>query len=526
MVFASNFGGLRGYSGRLVSATGRDTPRAKVLKASELTRSLVQVMSYSWSRAIGAVQDGGRKVSPFATDCGGLPTEIYARELLEAVPAAVFATDAVGRIVFYNQAAVDLWGIRPELGKTEWTGAWRLYRLDGTPLPHDQAPMAIALKEKRSVGNIEIIAERPDGSRVNLIPHPTLLYDASGSVTGAVNWLENVTDRERGDVYVQRLAAIVESSHDAVISKDLRGIITSWNQGAQLLFGYSPEDVVGKPITILFPPTHLDEEPAILERIQRGERVEHYETVRLHKDGHPIDISLTVSPVRNAEGKIVGASKVARDITEQKRAQMQRDLLLREMVHRTRNLLSVAGSLVTLSGRTAQTPDETVKAIRERLAALSVAYDLTLPEITDAGRGISRATTLHALLHTVMAPFSDRRNGGSVAANGPNVQLTGSAVTSFALLLHEFATNACKYGALLRAGGCVNVDWSTVNGELVLVWNERGGPHLEGKPQREGFGSVLSQAMVKQLGGQISRDWKLEGLSIRLLVPLERLIGS
>ena len=491
-----------------------------------MTRSLVQVMSYSWSRAIDAVQDGGRKVSPFATDCGGLPTEIYARELLEAVPAAVFATDAVGRIVFYNQAAVDLWGIRPELGRTECTGAWRLYRLDGTPLPHDQAPMAIALKEKRSVGNIEIIAERPDGTRVNLIPHPTLLYDASGSVTGAVNWLENVTDRERGDVYVQRLAAIVESSHDAVISKDLRGIITSWNQGAQLLFGYSPEDVVGKPITILFPPTHLDEEPAILERIQRGERVEHYETVRLHKDGHPIDISLTVSPVRNAEGKIVGASKVARDITEQKRAQKQRDLLLREMVHRTRNLLSVAGSLVTLCGRSAQTPDETVKAIRERLAALSVAYDLTLPEIADAGRGISRATTLHALLHTVMAAFSDQRNGGSVAANGPDVQLTGSAVTSFALLLHEFATNACKYGALLRDGGCVNVDWSTVNGELVLVWNERGGPLLDGKPQREGFGSVLSQAMVKQVGGQISRDWKPEGLSIRLLVPLERLIGS
>ena len=111
-----------------------------------------------------------------------------------------------------------------------------------------------------------------------------------------MNWLEDVTDRERGEAYVQRGGAIVESSHDAVISKDLRGIVASWNQGAQLLFGYSAEDVVGKPITILFPPAHLDEEPAILERIRRGERVEHYETVRLHKDGHPIDISLTVSP--------------------------------------------------------------------------------------------------------------------------------------------------------------------------------------------------------------------------------------
>jgi two-component sensor histidine kinase len=125
-----------------------------------------------------------------------------------------------------------------------------------------------------------------------------------------------------------------------------------------------------------------------------------------------------------------------------------------------------------------------------------------------------------------MAPFSDRKNGGSVAANGPDVQLTGSAVTSFALLLHEFATNACKYGALGHAGGCVNVDWSTVNGELVLVWSERGGPRLDEKPQREGFGSVLSQAMVIQVGGQISRDWKPEGLSIRLFVPLERLTGT
>ena len=164
--------GFGAIAGALASAARRDTLRAKVLKALKLIRSLIQVMSYSWSRAIDAVrlQDGGRKVSPFATDCGGLPAENYARELLEAVPAAVFATDAVGRIVFYNQAAVDLWGIRPELGKTEWTGAWRLYRLDDTPLPHDQAPMAIALKEKRSVGNIEIIAQRPDGTRCK--PYP------------------------------------------------------------------------------------------------------------------------------------------------------------------------------------------------------------------------------------------------------------------------------------------------------------------------------------------------------------------
>ena len=459
-------------------------------------------------------------MSPFATISGGLPAESYSRELLEAVSAAVFATDAVGRIVFYNQAAADLWGVRPELGKTEWTGAWRLYRLDGTPLPHDQAPMAIALTEKRALGNIEIIAERPDGSRVNLIPHATLLYDASGNVTGAVNWLEDVTDRERGDVYVQRLAAIVESSHDAVISKDLNGVINSWNQGAQRLFGYRAEDVVGKSITILFPPDHLDEEPTILERIRRGERIEHYETVRRRKDGTLVDISLTVSPVRNAEGKIIGASKVARDITEHKRAQQQRDLLLREMIHRTKNLLSIAGSLVVLGGRSAGTREQTLKDIRERLSALSRAQDLTLP---DAGGTTTRTTTLHTLLQTIMAPFSDRKNAGSFAANGPDAGLTGNAVTSFALLLHEFATNACKYGSLCQSGGRVNVEWSLVNDELSLIWTERGGLPVQGAPRSEGFGSVLTQAIARQLGGQITRDWKPEGLTISLSVPAGRL---
>jgi PAS domain S-box-containing protein len=119
----------------------------------------------------------------------------------------------------------------------------------------------------------------------------------------------------------QRLAAIVESSSDAIISKDLNGIIATWNAGAEKLFGYEAEEVVGRSITILIPPERLDEEPDILARIRRGERIEHYETVRQRKDGRRIDISLTVSPIVNAAGEVVGASKIGRDITLRKRAE-------------------------------------------------------------------------------------------------------------------------------------------------------------------------------------------------------------
>jgi len=169
--------------------------------------------------------------------------------------------------------------------------------------------MALALKEQREIRDMEAVAERPDGTRVHVISYPTPLYDASGALIGAVNMLINITDRKRSDMQAQRLAAIVESSDDAIVSKDLNGIITSWNRGAELLFGYTAEEVIGKPITILIPPDRIDEEPEIIECVRRGERVDHYDTVRRRKDGSLIDISLTVSPVRGADGRIIGASK-------------------------------------------------------------------------------------------------------------------------------------------------------------------------------------------------------------------------
>ena len=118
-----------------------------------------------------------------------------------------------------------------------------------------------------------------------------------------------------------RLAAIVASSDDAIISKSLDGVIVTWNEGATRIFGWQPEEVIGRSITLLIPPDRLEEEPAILARIRAGQRVDHYQTVRVRKDGSFVDISLSISPVRNAAGDIVGASKIARDITQQKRAE-------------------------------------------------------------------------------------------------------------------------------------------------------------------------------------------------------------
>jgi PAS domain S-box-containing protein len=208
--------------------------------------------------------------------------------------------------------------------------------------------------------------------------------------------------RRRAELDTRRLAAIVESSDDAILAKDLEGVITSWNQGAERLFGYTSDEVVGKPVTILIPEDRHDEEPTILARIRRGEHIDHYETIRQRKDGSLVEISLTVSPIKSSDGRIIGASKIARDITERRRAQEQQQLLLREMNHRVKNLFTLAGSLVSLSARSATTPGELASTVGARLAALARAHELTLSKAPGSPEPAAQSTTVHARSYPLM----------------------------------------------------------------------------------------------------------------------------
>jgi PAS domain S-box-containing protein len=452
--------------------------------------------------------------------------EAVFRTVLDALPA-LYITDAAGRITYYNEAAAALWGHRPKLGKNEWCGSWKLFWPDGTPLPHNECPMALALQQKRPIRGMEAVAERPDGIRVAFIPYPTPFFDESGALIGAVNMLVDISDRRRAELDAHRLAAIVESSDDAIVSKDLNGTIVSWNAGAERLFGYKAEEVIGKPITILIPHDRDNEEPFILERIRRGERIDHYETVRLRKDGSHVEISLSVSPVKDVEGRIIGASKIARDITERKRAQEQQTLLIREMSHRVKNLFTVTSAMVMLSARSAGSPEELAKAVRARLAALARAHELTRPGLIDKEEQGGKDTTLHAVVQTIFAPYLDpeRRSGYEpLIISGPDVPIRGNAITSFALILHELTTNAAKYGALSSPTGHIHVDCSASGGKLRMTWKESGGPRLDGQPKHEGFGGFLTRQIVSgQFGGQTSHDWNPEGLAVHLSVPLTNL---
>jgi PAS domain S-box-containing protein len=337
------------------------------------------------------------------------------------------------------------------------------------------------------------------------------LFDASGVLIGAVNMLIDITDRKRADAHAERLASIVESSDDAIVSKDLDGIITSWNRGAERLFGYLADEVIGKSVTILIPADRVDEEPKILDRIRQGERVDHYDTVRRRKDGSLIDISLTVSPLKDADGRVIGASKIARDITERKRAQEQQKLLVREMKHRIKNSLATVQAIATQTlNRHANERD----AFIARLHALGNAHDLLTSETWEKA-------SLQAIVTRALEPFQEQRQE-SITLNGPaEVWLDPTTSVVVAMVIHELATNAVKYGALSNGSGHVSVAWErqTQPNRVKLVWQERGGPEVSA-PKHQGFGSYL---IKRAFGGQLGSAqlvYDPQGLSCTLEVAL------
>ena len=298
------------------------------------------------------------------------------------------------------------------------------------------------------------------------------------------------------------LAAIVESSDDAIVSKNLDGIITSWNRGAERVFGYTAEEAIDKPITILIPQERQAEERAILTRIRKGERIDHFETIRQRKDGSLIVVSLTVSPVKDAEGKIVGASKNARDITDQKRSQDQIAILAREAEHRSKNLLATVQATVNLSQ--ADTPEGLKQAIEGRIMALANVHSLFV-ETRWIGAELS------TVARQELAPFSEE-DEERVRIEGPQVLLEPDAAQAIAITLHELATNAAKYGALSTPGGHIDLNWPhEADGRLILRWTETGGPTVQ-TPKRKGLARELSDGMIDQLKGKVCFDWRADGL--------------
>lgn len=312
------------------------------------------------------------------------------------------------------------------------------------------------------------------------------------------------------------LSAIVENSDDAIISKDLNGVINSWNKGAERIFGYTPDEIIGRSVLTLIPPEHQHEEPGIIGRIRRGERMEHYETVRRRKDGSQFYVSLTVSPVKDANGNIIGASKIARDISERRRADEQRTLLINELNHRVKNTLATVQSLAMQTLRNTERSEDARELFESRLSALSRAHDLLTQQSWSGA-------DLRDVAWRALAPFKTDESRFSI--HGDAVRLSPQRALALSIALHELATNAAKYGALSNDTGQIHLAWTISHAVLTLTWTESGGPPVE-QPARAGFGTRLIQRNLSQeLGGEARIDYHREGVTASITSSLEMLAG-
>jgi PAS domain S-box-containing protein len=252
-----------------------------------------------------------------------MPTRLeeQLRTTLSSIGDAVISTDLDGRIVFANKVAYNL--LRAEEGSLIGRDLNHVFRIcNEITREKVENPIERVLREGIVVGlanHTVLIAT--DGTEIPIDDSAAPIRDGAGELHGAVLIFRDITARRHAELNDRLLAAIVESSDDAIISKDLNGIVTSWNRGAEDMFGYTAEEMIGRPIAIIANPEDPGEMPLILDRIRHGEKVDHFHTVRRAKNGTLVNISLTVSPIRDAEERIIGASKVARDITNQLRSQ-------------------------------------------------------------------------------------------------------------------------------------------------------------------------------------------------------------
>ena len=237
---------------------------------------------------------------------------------LNSIGDAVIATDLEGRVTFMNAVAERLTG-------------WKQCDAQGLPLEQPfnitdeftgnpmENPVSQVLREGNVIGLANhAVLTAVDGTKRPIEDSAAPIRDVAGRLLGIVLVFRDVSRQREAEIAKARLAAIVEGSDDAIIGKDLRGIVTSWNQGAERIFGYSAREMINQPITRIIPAERQDEERQILSRLKRGERIDHFETVRVTKDGRYLDISLTVSPIKDSYGQIIGASKIARDVTDRK----------------------------------------------------------------------------------------------------------------------------------------------------------------------------------------------------------------
>ncbi|HEX2255298.1 MAG TPA: PAS domain S-box protein [Afifellaceae bacterium] len=457
-------------------------------------------------------------------EAGGAGKQAFASwddGLLERIPIAVYCCERDGVVVRYNRRAAELWGRAPQPGDTHerFCGSHRLFLPDGEPLPHAETPMARVLETGEPARDEEVWIERPDGSRIAVLVNIDPLFDAGGNLTGAVNCFQDVTARIKAEAALQERESwyhrLLQALPAALYTTDAAGRITFFNEAAAQLWGCRPRlgsaqwcgswrifTTEGK----LLP---HDECPMAVA-LKENRPIRGTDAVAERPDGTRVPFLPFPTPLRDDNGKLLGAVNMLVDITERKQAEESQALLIRELAHRVKNTLAVILSMARQSLRGAPA-NGFGESFLGRLQALARAHEVLFAADW-------RGAELGALAREQVAPLASEAPE-RLRIDGPRVVLPPSHATALGLLLHELATNASKYGALSTDSCSVEMRWR-LNGSngtqhVVIDWIEFNGPAVS-PPLRQGLGSRLIQEGVP--GASV--DWRFAPDGVRCTIDL------
>ena len=342
------------------------------------------------------------------------------------------------------------------------------------------------VRRGEKVDHYETKRRHKNGQLVDVSLTVSPIRDAEGEIIGASKVGRDITGARQAEILKERLAAIVDSSDDIIVSKTLEGVITSWNKGAERILGYTADEVIGKHVSMLMPPERVDDMYKILERIGRGEKVDHYETRRRRKDGRIIDVSLTVSPIRDASGRIIGASKIGRDITEQKlieaerlEADRRKDEFLAMLAHELRNPLASISSAAQLFGQLETEADlEWAKDVVQRqVKHLSRLID-DLLDVSRITRGkislrkevLNLSPIVSSAVEVVRPLMEERKHELVVSVTNGALRLEGDSLRLEQILVN-LLTNAAKY---TESGGRISLSATHEQDSIVVKVRDNG----------------------------------------------------
>ena len=276
--------------------------------------SFSNILPFLESRALEHGRTGASRNPQVVTTPTGLDPRFHLAAIVDSSDDPIVSKDLNGIILTWNAAAERVFGYQPEeiIGQS-------ILRLIPPELHHEEDEILRNLREGKRIDHYETIRVKKSGERFPVSVTISPVKDETGRVIGGSKIARDVSDRKKTDETRYRLAAIVDSADDAIISKDLNGIVATWNEGARRMFGYSAEEMIGQPILRLIPPELHYEEDEILRKLRAGDRIDHYETTRRRKNGENVEVSVTISPIRDRTGRVIGASKIARDISDRKR---------------------------------------------------------------------------------------------------------------------------------------------------------------------------------------------------------------